>query len=147
MNSALPTGPHQDQKIVTPDEAQRLLASVPRRPRRQITIIDHASTAATATCSFAAGVVALSGHPWWAILPALCALFTSHVWLASRLKRANEPRLKANIATVAFTVWLLIPIWRGITRGETIPFPEAFVFAGLAPAAWLAFYIILLLRR
>ena len=146
MNAHFPTDP-QDQEITTPDQARRLLAAVPKRPRRQFSISDHVSTAATVACSFLAGLIALSGHPWWAIIPTLCALITSHHWIASRLSRANEPRLKLAIVSAAFTVWLLIPVWRGITHGETIPFPEAFLFAGLAPAFWLTFYIILLIRR
>lgn len=135
------------QEVVTPNEAQLLLASVPAKPRRRLELIDHVSAAATSLCSLTAGLVALSGHPWWATLPAACALITSHVWIGRRLHRANEPRLRATIVTMAFTVWLLIPVWRGITRGETIPFPESLIFAGLAPAAWLAFYTVLLIRR
>lgn len=146
MSESSPSEP-VGQEIATPDEAQLLLASVPPRPRRQLEFIDHVSAAATILCSLAAGLVALSGHPWWAILPAVCALITSHVWMGKRLNRANEPRLKATTVTVTFTVWLLIPVWRGIMRGETIPFPESLIFAGFAPAAWLVFYIVLLIRR
>ncbi|MCC3267289.1 hypothetical protein [Arthrobacter gengyunqii] len=146
MNTELPADP-QDPQIATPDQARRLLSSIPKRPERQFAASDHVSTAATVACSLAAGLIALSGHPWWAIIPTLCALITSHRWIASRLSRPNEPRLMLTIAISAFTVWLLIPVWRGITHGETIPFPEAFLFAGLAPASWLTFYIILLIRR
>ncbi|WAP52643.1 hypothetical protein OL239_05315 [Arthrobacter sp. ATA002] len=146
MNAESPINP-QDREITTPDQARRLLTAIPERPRREFTIADHASTAVTVAGSFFSGLVALIGHPWWAIIPTLCTLITSHYWIASRLARPNEPRLKVTAVSAAFTVWLLIPVWRGISHGETIPFPEAFLFAGLAPAAWLTFYIILLIRR
>ncbi|KAM9864046.1 hypothetical protein ACI1US_00206 [Leucobacter sp. BZR 635] len=97
--------------------------------------------------SFAGGALALGGYAWWAIIPALAAVLAAHHWVNQRLSRAGEPRLRASAVTSIFTVWLAIPIWRGITHGETIPFPEAFVFAGLAPAAWLVFYLVLLVRR
>lgn len=133
---------------MTPAEAQRLLASMPPRPRRRLGIADHLSAIATIGLSFAAGALALAGHPWWAVLPGVVALITAHLWVLRRQRRANEPRLAApTIATVVFAAWLVIPIWRGITRGEVIPFPEALLFAGLAPAAWLVFYVVLLLRR
>jgi hypothetical protein len=44
-------------------------------------------------------------------------------------------------------VWLLLPIWRGVTRGDEAPFPESLVLAGLAPVVWLGFYLVLLIRR
>ncbi|MFV0286762.1 MAG: hypothetical protein ACK5IM_10335 [Demequina sp.] len=99
--------------------------------------------------AFSAGVITLNGHPWWAVPLALCAIANAHGWITSRLERANEPTSPAWGAFVvtAFTIWLLIPIWRGVVHGETIPFPEAFIFAGLAPAVWLALYVVLLVRR
>jgi hypothetical protein len=110
--------------------------------------VDHLGALTTVALSLTAGLLSLSGHPLWAILPALGALTTSHAWITRRQQRANEPRLNAAaLVTVVFTVWLLIPVWRGITRGETIPFPEAWLFAGLAPAVWLGYYIVLLIRR
>ncbi|MGO3152506.1 MAG: hypothetical protein ACTIJJ_07795 [Galactobacter sp.] len=51
------------------------------------------------------------------------------------------------LALTVFAVWLVMPVWRGITRGETVPVPEVFIFAGLAPAAWLIHYVVLLVRR
>ncbi len=110
--------------------------------------VDHLSALTTITLSLAAGLLSLSGHPWWAVLPALGALTTSHAWISGRQRRSNEPRLKAaTLVTTAFSAWLLIPVWRGVTRGETIPFPEAWLFAGLAPAVWLVYYTVLLIRR
>jgi len=140
--------PRSTPDAMTASEAQRLLASVPPRPRRRLRAMDHLSALATIALSFAAGALALAGHPWWATLPGLGALVVSHHWVARRQRLANEPRLRAAaMVTVVFTVWLVIPIWRGITRGEVIPFPEAFLFAGLAPLAWLAYYLVLLIRR
>jgi hypothetical protein len=137
-----------DNASVTPEQARQLLASVPRRPRRRLTAVDHVCAVATIALAFVAGLLALGGHPWWAVLPAIGALVISHSWLSARRDRANEPRLRATLAvSIAFTTWLSIPIWRGVTRGETIPFPEAFLFASLAPIAWLVFYLILLIRR
>lgn len=137
----------RERQSLSAIEAQRLLDSVPQRPRRIFEGSDHLSAAATVALSFAAGLLALSGLAWWAIVPALGALVTSHMWISKRLSRPNEPRLKGTFISAAFTVWILIPVWRGIMHGETIPFPEAFVFAGLAPAAWLIFYTVLLIRR
>lgn len=129
------------------EDAQELLNSVPPRPRRHFSTLDHLSTATMIACSLASGLLALSGHPWLAIIPAAFALIASNLWLSRRLGRPNEPRLQANIAVVVFTVWMIIPLWRGITRGDTAPFPESLILAGLAPAAWLVFYLILLIRR
>ncbi len=143
-----PSSAPSDNASVTPEQARELLASVPRKPRRQLTPVDHVCAVATIVLAFVAGLLALGGHPWWAALPATGALVVSHSWLSARQRRVNEPRLRATLlVSIAFTTWLLIPIWRGITRGETIPFPEAFLFAGLAPIAWLVFYLILLIRR
>ncbi len=133
---------------VTIHQAEELLASVPPRPKRQLELRDHLNAIATIVMSFSSGLLALSGHPWWAILPAVAAIMVSNFWITKRRSRPNEPRFKiANTTTVMFTVWLTLPIWRGITRGDTAPFPESLIFAGLAPSAWLLFYIILLVRR
>lgn len=136
-----------DLQLITPDEARQLLAAVPQRPRRKLETRDHLVTAGIVLLSFTAGLLALSGHAWWATAPALGAALASHHWVSRRLNQANEPRLRASAVTTIFTVWLLLPIWRGIVHDETIPFPEALIFAGLAPAAWLMFYIVLLIRR
>ena len=128
-------------------EAKRLLDSVPQRPRRIFTARDHLSNAAAVILSFAAGLLTMAGHPWWATPLALTAIVIAHVWIKSRLDRPNGPRIKGIFVAAAFTVWLLLPIWRGVVHGETIPFPEALIFAGLAPAAWLVLYIVLLIRR
>ena len=138
--------PSEHQNI-TAIEAQRLLDSMPPRPRRVFDSRDHMSALATIVLSFASGILALSGFPWWAIPLTLGAIVTSNVWISKRLSQPNEPRLKGTIISAAFAVWLLIPVWRGLMHGETIPFPEAFIFAGLAPAAWLVFYVVLLIRR
>lgn len=133
---------------LTPSHARNLLGSMPQRPRRHLELKDHLAAAGVIALSMAAGLVALAGRPWWAILPAVAALAAAGGWLASRKARVNEPRLgRHTVVIVVFSVWLFLPIWRGITRGETIPFPEALIFAGLAPAAWLGFYLVLLLRR
>lgn len=134
-------------QLLTQHEAQSLLEAIPARPQRQFEISDHLSAVATVLCGFGSGLLALSGHPWWAIAPALVAFFVSHHWVANRLARPNEPRLRASIVTAIFTVWLAIPIWRGIMHGDTIPFPEAWILAGLAPVAWAVFYLVLLVRR
>ena len=128
-------------------EAQDLLAAMPQRPRRQLTIRDHLITGGIVLLSLAAGLLAMGGHAWWALAPALGAVLAAHHWVARRLSRANEPRLRASTVTTVFTVWLLLPIWGGISRGDGAPFPESLLFAGLAPVAWLAFYAVLLLRR
>ncbi|WP_291279488.1 hypothetical protein [Galactobacter sp.] len=138
---------HSETAGPTPAEAQRLLDSIPARPRRVLGAADHLSAAAIILLSFAAGVVALVGHPWWAVIPAAGALVMSHLWLLKRLRRPNEPRLTGTLALTVFAVWLVMPVWRGITRGETVPVPEVFIFAGLAPAAWLIYYVVLLVRR
>lgn len=85
---------------------------------------------------------------WWAVLPGLIALVAAFYWLTQRWARVNEPRLGAStVVSILFTVWLSIPIWRGITRGETATFPESWVLGGFAPAAWLVYYLVLLIRR
>lgn len=137
----------RNDPLLSPEQARDLLGSIPRRPRRVFTSRDHISAAATAILSFAAGVIVLAGHPWWATPLALGAIIIAHGWIKSRLERPNEPRLKGVFVATAFTIWLLIPIWRGLVHGETVPFPEALIFAGLAPAAWLVLYLVLLLRR
>lgn len=137
-----------DDLRMSPHQARELLDSVPSRPRRKLELRDHLNAATTIILSFASGVLALSGYPWWAVIPAAGALIASNFWVTNRRSRPNEPRLKAStISTIAFATWLTLPIWRGITRGDTIPFPEAWIFAGLAPAAWLVFYLILVVRR
>lgn len=133
---------------VTRQYATELLALVPPRPKRQLDLRDHVFAVTTIVMALVSGLLALSGHPWMAILPAAVAITTSSGWTSGRKNRPNEPRFKVSIfATMAVASWLTLPIWRGITRGETIPFPEAWVMAGLAPAAWLLFYIVLLIRR
>lgn len=128
-------------------EAQHLLDSAPDRPRRVLGVSDHLSAAVIISLSFLAGVIALIGHPWWAVIPAVGAIVMSHWWILKRLRRPNEPRLKGTFVLTVFAVWLVMPIWGGITRGETVPVPEVFIFSGLAPAAWLVFYVVLLIRR
>ena len=136
------------EDVVAPQQARVLLASVPERRRREVGARDHLGAAATILLSLAAGLVALAGQPWWALGPALGSLLAAHTWLHGRRARPNEPRLGANTIVLAvFTVWLLLPIWRGITRGEEAPFPESLVLAGLAPVVWLGFYLVLLIRR
>ncbi|MEE6281549.1 hypothetical protein [Georgenia sunbinii] len=133
---------------VTPERARALLASLPSRPRRQLGPTDHLSAGLTIVLALASGLLALSGRPWWATIPALAAIAMANAWLTGRIQRVNEPRLRTTILpTAVFTAWLLVPVWRGITRGETAPLPEAFILAGLAPVAWLVFYVILLIRR
>jgi len=136
-----------ENRTISAHDAQRLLDSMPPRPRRVFSAVDHLSAAATIALSFTSGLLALSGLSWWAIAPALGAIATSNVWISKRLSQPNEPRLKGTFISAAFAVWLLIPVWRGLVHGETIPFPEIFIFAGLAPAAWLVFYVVLLIRR
>ena len=128
-------------------EAEQLLATMPPRPRRHLGTTDHLITAGILVLSFTAGLLAMSGQAWWAVAPALGAILTAHHWVNRRLSRPNEPRLKASTATTIFAAWLLLPIWRGITQGETLPLSEAFFFAGLAPIAWLVFCTALLVRR
>ncbi|WP_313823470.1 hypothetical protein [Citricoccus sp.] len=137
-----------ERTSVTPEQARDLLASVPRRPRRQLGPADHAFAVTIIVLSLASGLMALEGHPWWAVLPGIGALAAVYSWLARRWHRVNEPRLGAStIMSTVFTVWLLIPLWRGITRGETAPFPESLVLGGFASAAWLVYYVVLLIRR
>ncbi len=128
-------------------EAQDLLAAMPQRPRRHLAVRDHLITGSIVLLSLAAGLLATSGHAWWALAPALAAALAAHHWVARRVSRANEPRLKASTVTTVFTVWLLLPIWGGISRGDGAPFPESLLLAGLAPVAWLVFYAVLLVRR
>ena len=147
MHSSTPDG-KGDSTTVSPMQARALLDSIPRRPRRRLHASDHLLAAATIVLSFAAGLLAVSGYAWWAILPRVAALVVSHNWVSGRQGRVNEPRMRAAFwVNVIFTVWLTIPIWRGIVHSETIPFPAAFLFAGLAPAVWLVFYTVLLNRR
>ncbi|GGF33337.1 hypothetical protein GCM10010922_05610 [Microbacterium sorbitolivorans] len=143
----MPADGSQGPSPVSPEHAQGLLDSIPRRPRRVFTARDHLSTAATVLLSFAAGLLTMVGHVWWAIPLALGAIVIAHGWIKSRLDRPNEPRLKGASVATAFTVWLLIPIWRVLVHGETVPLPEGFLFAALAPAAWLVLYLVLLIRR
>ncbi|MEV8144865.1 hypothetical protein [Specibacter sp. NPDC078709] len=134
--------------VVTRQQAEKLLASIPAPPKRQLKLRDHLYAAAAVVTGLLSGLLAMSGHPWWALLPGAAAIAASNFWISDRKARPNEPRIKAGlIATIAFTTWLMLPIWRGLTRGETVPFPEAWIIAGLAPAAWLAFYLLLFFRR
>ena len=147
MHSSTPDG-NDDRTTVSPTQARALLDSIPGRPRRRLRASDHLLAVATIVLSFAAGLLAVSGCAWWAILPGVAALVVSHHWVSARQSRVNEPRMRAAFwVNVAFTVWITIPIWRGIMHGETIPFPAAFLFASLAPALWLGFYAVLLGRR
>ncbi|MFJ3312869.1 MAG: hypothetical protein DI613_19740 [Kocuria rhizophila] len=133
---------------VTPEQARELLASVPSRPRRRLGLQDHFSALATIALSLISGLLALSGHPWWAIPSAVVAVIVANHWHAGRRQRINEPRLGAvSWVSVIFGVWLVLPIYRGIRFGDTAPFPEALLLGGLAPAAWLVFYLCLLIRR
>lgn len=143
-------GPRQYETFqsLTPQQAQVLLDSVPARPRRQLGLRDHVSAFATAALSLTSGVLALSGHPWWAILPAAAAVILGSSWISSRRQRTNEPRLgPTSLVAAVFGAWLVLPIYRAIRFGETAPFPELLVLGGLAPAAWLAYYLWLLIRR
>lgn len=133
---------------VTRQQAVNLLASIPAPPQRELILRDHLFASAAIVLGMLSGLLALSGYPWWALLPGAAAIAASNFWISDRKARPNEPRIKAGIvATIAFTTWLMLPIWRGITRGETIPFPDVWVIAGLAPAAWLVFYLFLFFRR
>lgn len=132
---------------LTAAEAQRLLESMPPRPPRVFTAGDHVSAIATIALSLASGLLALSGLAWWAIPPALGAIVTANVWLSKRLSQPNEPRIRATLISAVFAAWLMLPVWRGLVYGETAPFPEALFLGGLAPAAWLVFYVVLLIRR
>jgi hypothetical protein len=144
-NAAASPGPDVH---VTPEHARKLLASVPARPRRRLGPRDHLSAAVVIAASLLAGVLALSGHPWWAVAPALVAVVVSNQWIAARRRRTNEPRLGAvTVVTAAFTAWLVLPIYRGIRYGDTAPFPESLILGGLAAAAWLGYYLWLLVRR
>lgn len=143
-------GPRQCETVqpLTPQRAQVLLDSVPARPRRQLGLRDHVSAIATAGLSLASGVLALSGHPWWAVLPAVAAVILGSSWMSGRRQRSNEPRLgPTSLVAAVFGAWLVLPIYRAIRFGETAPFPDLLVLGGLAPAAWLAYYLWLLIRR
>lgn len=138
-----------DERPLTAQRARELLESVPRRPQRHLSARDHLCAAITVLTSLAAGLLALSGHPWWAVAPALVAAVAAHSWFSGRQARPNEPRF-GGVTTVVisvFTVWLALPIYRGIRYGDVAPFPEMLVLAGLAPVAWLVFYLVLLARR
>lgn len=133
---------------MTPQRARQLLESVPERPRRHLAVRDHLSVLATVALAFVAGLLALSRHPWWAILPAVTAIVVADRWVSARKQRVGEPRLVAvTLVSAVFGAWLTVPIYRGIRHGEVIPFPEILVLAGLAPAAWLVYYAWLLIRR
>lgn len=137
-----------DSAVVTRQQAVKLLASIPAPPKRQLKVRDHLYAATAIFMGMLSGLLALSGSPWWALLPAAAAIAASNFWFTERKARPNEPRIKAgSMATMAFGIWLMLPVWRGITRGDTVPFPEAWILAGLAPAVWLAFYLFLFFRR
>src|SRR5699024_9154830 len=131
-----------------PQQAQTLLDSVPARPRRKLGPQDHLSAAAAAGLSLVSGVMALSGHPWWAILPAAAAVAVGGRWISSRRRRSNEPKL-GPVAVIfgAFGAGVSIPIYRAIRHGDRAPFPDVLVLGGLASAVWLLFYLWLLIRR
>ncbi|MGO1536893.1 MAG: hypothetical protein ACTHWM_08290 [Yaniella sp.] len=134
--------------LLTPERAQELLNSIPSRPRRRLSLRDHLWAIATIALSLASGLLALTGSPWWAILPGVAALIVADNWFSHRKRRTNEPRFGAvQIVFALFGVWLTLPIYRGIRFGDTAPFPEALILGGLAPAAWLVFYLWLLIRR
>lgn len=143
----MPSDGPRNSTHLSPEHAQSLLDSMARRPRRVFTVRDHLSTAATVLLSFAAGLLTPLGHVWWAIPLTLGAIIIAHGWIKSRLDRPNEPRVKGGLVATVFTVWLLIPLWDALVHGETVPLPEALLFAALAPAAWLVLYLVLLLRR
>ncbi|NUL49197.1 hypothetical protein F7P69_28965 [Cellulosimicrobium funkei] len=139
-----------DEHRLAAQQARELLESIPSRPQRHLSARDHLCAAITVLSSLAAGLLALSGHPWWAVVPALAALAGAYSWFSGRQGRPNEPRFGGAAATLVpsvFTVWLALPIYRGIRYGDVAPFPEILVLAGLAPAAWLVFYLVLLVRR
>ncbi|NDK30872.1 hypothetical protein [Nesterenkonia haasae] len=131
----------------TPEQARALLAAIPAQPKHELGVADHICVGATVILAMASGLIALTGHPWWAVIPAVASSTGAFAWIAHRQARVNEPRLRAVLLPCLFAAWLSLPIWRGITRGETVPFPESMIFAGLAPAAWLGFYLWLQLRR
>lgn len=119
---------------VTRAQAVKLLASIPAPPKRQLKWRDRLFAAIAIVMGMFSGLLALSGHPWWAVIPGAAAIAASNFWITDRRARPNEPRIKAGvIATIVFTTWLTLPIWRGITRGDTVPFPEAWTLAGLPP--------------
>lgn len=137
--------PHQP---ITGDQARELLSSVPPKPRREFRTADHLVVLLTAACSLASGVLALSGHGWVAIAPALAACLLAQHWFASRQSRVNEPRYwGGRNLVIFFMVWLSVPIWRNLRHQETAPLPDALILAGLAPALWLAYYLYLLIKR
>lgn len=138
----------QGNEPLTPQRARELLESVPARPRRHLGARDHLSVLATAVLALATGLLSLSGHPWWAIAPAVAAIIVADRWVSGRKQRVGEPRLGAvMLVSAVFGAWLFVPIYRGIRHGEVIPFPEILILAGLAPAAWLVYYAWLLIRR
>lgn len=133
---------------LTPEQARELLAAVPDRPRRRLGVRDHLSALATIGLSFLSGLLALSGHPWLAIPSALVAVIVASHWTSHRKQLINEPRLgPITVVSALFSAWLVLPIYRAIRFGDAAPFPELLVLGGLAPAAWLGFYIWLLIRR
>lgn len=145
-----PPGEHRRTGTLTAEHARELLDSVPERPQRSLSARDHLSAAITVLSSLTSGLLALSGYPWWAVVPALIAALGAFHWFSRRQGRPNEPRFGA-ISTALmpsiFTVWLILPVYRGIRYGDVAPFPEILVLAGLAPVVWLVFYLVLLVRR
>lgn len=134
--------------VLTPDAAKQLLNAVPPKPARILTAVDHVAALATIIASFSSGLLALCGHPWLALVPALIAFLASHHWLASRQRRTNEPRYKGSrIIVIVFGVWMLMPIREGFVRGNVADLSADLLLAGLAPALWLGYYIYLLVRR
>lgn len=117
-------------------------------PRRTFGVRDHLCAFVTFVAALASGLLALSGHPWWAALSAMTAIIVASTWVSARQRRAHEPPLGATtLVSAVFGAWLVLPIYRGIRHGETAPFPELLILGGLAPAAWLMFYAWLLIRR
>jgi len=76
----MPADAPRNSSQVSPEQAQSLLDSVPHRPRRVFTARDHLSTAATVSLAFAAGLLTMAGHVWWAIPFALGAIINAHGW-------------------------------------------------------------------
>ena len=128
--------------------AQRLLASVPPRPRRRLDKWDHMSLVGVIALSFVSGMLAVAGFAWWALIPAAATVAVMWRWIFVREHRPNEPRLPAvSVITALVVVWTGIPIWRGIIDDAVLDVPRAIIVVALAPVAWLVYYVILLARR
>lgn len=131
-----------------PEAAADPFASTTSGPRRRFGIREHLSAFAAIAFSLLSGLLALSGHPWWAILPASASIIVASAWTSARKRHAAAPLPGAvTLVAAVFGAWLFLPLYRGICHGETVPFPELLNLGGLAPAAWLLFYTWMLLRR